>query len=56
MVVPLCDRWVAAVAGAVLVITAWTNVIGTLDRAPPGEQRADTVDGLDREPGVLGVS
>ena len=30
MVVPLAGRWVAAAAGAALVLTAWTSVIGTL--------------------------
>jgi len=30
MVVPLAARWVAAVCGALLVITAWSSVIGTL--------------------------
>ncbi len=30
MVIPLAGRWVAAVAGALLVLTAWASVIGTL--------------------------
>ncbi len=30
MVVPLAARWVAAVCGALLVLTAWNSVIGTL--------------------------
>ena len=30
MVVPLAGRWVAAVAGAVLVLTAWASIVGTL--------------------------
>src|SRR6266480_2098131 len=30
MVVPLADRWVAAAAGAALVLTAWASIIGTL--------------------------
>jgi hypothetical protein len=30
MVVPLAARWVAAVCGALLVLTAWHSVIGTL--------------------------
>lgn len=30
MVVPLAARWVAAVCGALLVLTAWSSVIGTL--------------------------
>ena len=30
MVVPLAGRWVAAAAGAALVLTAWASIIGTL--------------------------
>ena len=30
MVVPLAGRWVAAVAGALLVLTAWSSAVGTL--------------------------
>jgi len=30
MVVPLAARWVAAAAGAALVLTAWASVVGTL--------------------------
>ena len=30
MVVPLADRWVAAAAGAALVLTAWASIVGTL--------------------------
>ena len=30
MVVPLAGRWVAAAAGAALVLTAWASIVGTL--------------------------
>jgi hypothetical protein len=30
MIVPLAARWVAAVCGILLLLTAWSSVIGTL--------------------------
>ena len=30
MVVPLAVRWIAAACGALLVLTAWNSVVGTL--------------------------
>jgi hypothetical protein len=39
MAVPLCARWVAAVIGGLLVVTAWTSVIETLIVPRPGGGR-----------------